>query len=105
MTKDSRTKAFQRLLGPVVLLLGGLGLTIVGTTPSHADEGGISFWLPGLFGSLAAVPTTPGFSVAAIYIHPSVEAGADVAIPRGGDLDLGVQGRGNLVAFGPTYTF
>ena len=34
---------------------------------SRADESGISFWLPGLSGSLAAVPSTPGWSVAAIY--------------------------------------
>ena len=25
-----------------------------------ADEGGVSFWLPGLFGSLAAAPQQPG---------------------------------------------
>jgi hypothetical protein len=25
----------------------------------RADESGISFWLPGLYGSLSAVPTTP----------------------------------------------
>ena len=24
-----------------------------------ADESGVSFWLPGIFGSLAATPTTP----------------------------------------------
>jgi hypothetical protein len=29
-----------------------------------ADEGGISFWLPGTFGSLAAVPQQPGWSQA-----------------------------------------
>jgi hypothetical protein len=27
---------------------------------SFADEDGVSFWLPGLFGSLAAVPQQPG---------------------------------------------
>ena len=32
-----------------------------------ADESGISFWLPGLYGSLAAAPASPGWSVAAIY--------------------------------------
>ena len=33
---------------------------------SRADESGISFWLPGLYGSLSATPTTPGWSVATI---------------------------------------
>src|SRR5215472_11031995 len=27
-----------------------------------ADEGGVSFWLPGFFGSLAAAPMQPGWS-------------------------------------------
>ena len=44
-----------------------------------ADEGGVSFWIPGFFGSLAAAPLQPGFSLASIYYHTSVEAGAEVA--------------------------
>jgi len=31
----------------------------------------ISFWLPGLEGSLAATPTTPGWSLGTIYYHTS----------------------------------
>ena len=27
-----------------------------------ADEGGVSFWLPGTYGSLASVPAVPGWS-------------------------------------------
>ena len=50
---------------------------------SFADEGGVSFWLPGLFGSLAAVPQQqPGFSLANIYYHDDVTAGANVARAR-----------------------
>ena len=48
-----------------------------------ADEGGVSFWIPGLFGSLAAVPQqAPGWSMTNIYYHTSVSAGADVARAR-----------------------
>jgi len=47
-----------------------------------ADEGGLSFWVPGFFGSLAATPQTPGWSLATIYYHTSVKAGADVAFAR-----------------------
>ena len=47
-----------------------------------ADEGGVSFWLPGLYGSLAAVPSQPGFSLATIYYHTSVKAGGNVAAAR-----------------------
>ena len=50
---------------------------------ARADEGGVSFWLPGLFGSLAAVPAqAPGFSMTSIYYHDSVSAGGDVARAR-----------------------
>ncbi|WP_335337550.1 SphA family protein [Bradyrhizobium japonicum] len=48
-----------------------------------ADEGGVSFWIPGFFGSLAAVPSqAPGWSVTSMYYHTSVSAGADVARAR-----------------------
>ena len=72
---------------------------------ARADEGGISFWLPGLFGSLAAVPTQPGYSFSTIYIHAEATAGAGQEFQRGGRIDLGVDGHGDLAAFGPTYTF
>ena len=39
------------------------------TSPVKADEGGVSFWLPGLFGSLAAAPQQPGWSLSTIYYH------------------------------------
>src|SRR5712664_3793569 len=48
----------------------------------RADEGGVSFWIPGFFGSLAAAPQQPGWSLATIYYHTSVSAGADVALAR-----------------------
>src|ERR1700730_19331100 len=51
-------------------------------TIAAADEGGVSFWLPGLFGSLAAVPQQAGWSLSTVYWHDSVTAGGDVAIAR-----------------------
>jgi hypothetical protein len=50
---------------------------------ARADEGGVSFWIPGFFGSLAAVPAqAPGWSVTSIYYHDTVSAGGDVARAR-----------------------
>jgi hypothetical protein len=72
---------------------------------AFADENGISFWLPGNFGSLAAAPGTPGWSWATLYIHTEVAAGAGAQFPRGGQIDVGIGGRANLVAYGPTYVF
>lgn len=64
----------------------GLALAIIGSaalvTTAAADEGGVSVWLPGFFGSLAAAPLQPGWSVQSIYYHTSVSAGADVSRAR-----------------------
>jgi hypothetical protein len=49
---------------------------------SRADESGISFWVPGLFGSLAAVPQTPGWSLGTVYYHTSVAASGAAAAAR-----------------------
>lgn len=47
-----------------------------------ADENGVSLWVPGLYGSLAAVPATPGASIATVYYHTSVSASGAVAASR-----------------------
>src|SRR5262245_66169406 len=49
---------------------------------ARADEGGVSFWIPGFFGSLAASPLQPGWSLTNFYYHTSVSAGGDVALSR-----------------------
>ncbi|WEK52646.1 MAG: transporter [Candidatus Kaistia colombiensis] len=86
------------------ILLGAvLSAAFVG--PAFSDEGGVSFWLPGMYGSFAATPTTPGWSWATLYYRSSVSAGADRQFPRGGQIDLGVDALANIGAFGPTYTF
>ena len=83
---------------------------------SHADESGISFWLPGLYGSLSATPTTPGWSVAAIYYHTTVNASGAAAAARefqvgrfsptvNIDLNLALSGQADLMLIAPTYTF
>ena len=56
-----------------------IGALVGAPTVARADEGGVSFWVPGFFGSLAAAPLQPGFSAANIYYHTTVKAGADVA--------------------------
>jgi hypothetical protein len=68
-----------RLLGSPCSSGGSL---LSAPTGALADEGGVSFWLPGLFGSLAAVPQQPGFSLTGIDYYDSVKAGGDVALAR-----------------------
>lgn len=81
-----------------------------------ADEGGVSFWLPGLYGSLAAVPQQPGWSFAEVFYHTSVWAGADVAVARevtigrfnptvNAALSASLNANANLVLGNATYVF
>jgi hypothetical protein len=90
-----------------IMVLGGLCALALSAMPqqARADDGGISFWLPGNFGSLAAVPGTPGWSWATVYYHTDVSSAAGAQFPRGGRLDVGIAGRGDLALFGPTYVF
>jgi hypothetical protein len=83
---------------------------------ASADEGGVSFWIPGFFGSLAAAPQQPGWSLTSIYYHTSVSAGADVARAREfetgripvnltANVSASLQARADLGLLMPTYTF
>ena len=70
----------------------------------------------GLYGSLAATPSTPGWSAAAIYYHTSVNASGAAAAAREAqigrfsptvnvNLNLALSGQGDLMLITPTYTF
>jgi hypothetical protein len=83
---------------------------------AKADEGGVSMWLPGLFGSLAAVPQQPGWSLATIYYHTSVSAGGGVSRAReieigqfpvglSATLDANLKANVDLALINPTYVF
>jgi len=84
--------------------------------PAAADEGGVSFWIPGFFGSLAATPLQPGWSFTTFFYHTSVSAGADVAFARQvhrgninvtipGNLNIGLRAPPDIQFFAPSYTF
>jgi len=85
---------------------------------AKADEGGVSFWVPGFFGSLAATPLQPGWSLTNIYYHTSVSADADVARAReftlrrvpvnlqlSANLTANLSATGDLGIVLPMYTF
>jgi hypothetical protein len=97
-----------------VILCAGVLSTI--SSASLADESGTSFWLPGTYGSLAAVPGTPGWAVASVYYHASVSAGADVAAAReiqigrfnpslNVNLNANLHATADLAIIVPSYTF
>jgi hypothetical protein len=83
---------------------------------SRADESGISFWLPDQYGSLAAVPQTPGWALGAIYYHTTVAASGNAAAAReiqvgrfspnvNVNLNLNLNAQADLVFLAPSYTF
>jgi hypothetical protein len=105
--------ALQSSAAIMVLCAGILSTT---SSVSLADESGTSFWLPGTFGSLAAAPGTPGWAVAAIYYHTTVNAGADVAAARevqigrfnpslNVNLNASLHATADLAIIVPSYTF
>jgi hypothetical protein len=86
------------------------------TGASLADEDGVSFWVPGTYGSLAAVPGVPGWSLAIINYYASVSAGGDVAAARQitigklnpivtVNLNANFKGSAETVWVTPSYTF
>ncbi|NML44276.1 phenol degradation protein [Ramlibacter sp. G-1-2-2] len=93
----ARRKQLEALFLPLLLLAA--------VPAARADEGGVSFWLPGQFGSLAAVPGAPGWSLPMVYIHESVSGGGGKEFPRGGRIVAGLDSRVDLVLLVPSYTF
>jgi hypothetical protein len=81
-----------------------------------ADESGISFWLPGQFGSLAAAPGVPGWAMAEVYYHTAVSASGAVAAARqiqvgkfpvtaNVSLNASLTAQADAVLLNPSYTF
>jgi hypothetical protein len=108
------SRQFSRSLLAFALI--GFAANAVMPNNSVADENGISFWIPGQFGSLAALPAQPGWSFATIYYHTSVKAGGGVAAGRevtigqvphavNVNLDVNMNARADLQFLVPTYTF
>src|SRR6476646_2676553 len=108
--------AHRRRLGVAAIVLAPA--IMFSSNRALADEGGVSFWIPGFFGSLAATPQQPGWSLANIYYHTSVSAGADVARAReftlgrvpanltvNANLNLNVNATGDLGFVLPSYVF
>jgi hypothetical protein len=75
----SRTQARITPFAVSALIVAALELI---PSTAHGDEGGVSFWIPGFFGSMAAVPTQPGFALETFAYNTNVNAGAEVARAR-----------------------
>ena len=116
---DAKKVGFDRarFIRPIAAIAALALATIVSAPRSAlADEGGVSFWIPGFFGSLAAAPQQPGWSLTSMYYHTSVSAGADVARAREfetgriplnltANVSASLDARADLALALPTYTF
>jgi hypothetical protein len=74
-------------------------------SPALAAESGISFWLPGIYGSLAAVPSQPGFNFATFNYYTSVGAGAGRNFQMGANVVAGVDARVDFQYLNLNYVF
>jgi hypothetical protein len=92
MTRRESTGAFmvfgkairaRRAALAALVLAPGAALVFL-TGAAWADEGGASFWVPGSFGSMAAVPGSAGWSVATWFYTASTSANATGAFVNGG---------------------
>lgn len=87
------------------LALAGLLTVVTVAPPAYADEAGVSAWLPGQFGSLAAVPGESGWSLPIVYYHASADASKGANFAIGGRITGGLDVRADLMFAIPTYTF
>jgi hypothetical protein len=109
-------RSMSTIRNAAISIAASCALVALAPKAALADEGGVSFWVPGFFGSLAATPQTPGLSFGGIYYHTSVKAGPDVAfarqvsrgnitVPFTGNLNIDLKARADLVLGVATYVF
>jgi hypothetical protein len=64
----------------------------------------VSFWVPGQFASLAAVPPDPGWSLPSSLYYYDGSASTSAPVKRGGVISFGLTSRAPLLIVQPTYT-
>lgn len=94
-----------RAAGALLRALCTLLPSLLGQSAAWADEGGVGFWLPGNFGSLAAAPSEPGLTLPLVYFHSFGDAGASAPFFRGSRITAGVEARSDLLFLSPTFVF
>jgi hypothetical protein len=120
MKKHIGRQGKWRLSGPFGSLTAAAVLSALYTTlapqDARADENGVSFWIPGFFGSLAATPQQPGWSFATINYFTDVSGGGAIGLDRevsigpfnptlNATINANVHANVDLQLFGPTYVF
>jgi hypothetical protein len=117
-TADLRRYLFDQSIPKFIIAAASFAIATLTAVSENAwaDEGGISFWLPGLFGSLAAAPQVPGWAVAVVNYYSNVSAAGNVAAARevtigklnpsiNVNLNVNLKGTADFVVFDPSYVF
>ncbi len=94
-----------RRLRFVVAVFAALCIIASSANRAKADAGGLSFWLPGAFGSLAAAPGVPGWAYSTIYLHVQESAQGSKEFVKGGSVVAGLNANADAIVQGLTYTF
>jgi hypothetical protein len=71
---------------------------------TRADEGGISYWTPGQYGSFAAIAPSPGWSLPLVFYNYGGSVGAQQPLTRGNLVTAGLKGSLDGLFIVPTYT-
>jgi len=79
-------------------------IVLLSSASAFADEGGVSFWLPGQYGSFAAVAPSPGWSLPLVFYNYGGSAGAGRLLQRGHLLSSGLRTSFDGLFVAPTYT-
>jgi hypothetical protein len=93
----------KRRFSAVILVIACFSIS--STDRAKADAAGLSFWLPGTFGSLAATPGVPGWASSTIYLHIQSSAQANKEFVRGSSVVAGLGASADAIVQGITYTF
>ena len=104
------------LVSPLVAVTLAVAVTIAAPRVSFADENGVSFWVPGFFGSMAATPQQPGWSFAAINYYTNVSASGDAALSKeitigqfnptlNASINANISARADIGFLAPSYVF
>jgi hypothetical protein len=71
---------------------------------ARADQGGVSFWLPGQYGSFAAIAPDPGWSMPLAFYAYDGSIGVETELQRGKFLSAGLKSSFDALFISPTYT-
>jgi hypothetical protein len=71
---------------------------------ARADEGGVSYWTPGQYGSFAAIAPSAGWSLPLMFYNYGGSASASQPLTRGHLLTEGLSGSFDGLFVVPTYT-